>query len=174
MANSVVIGRRRQHRLDVTLAFGNITQVEADAYVLGIFDTVPPGGAAMAIDQLFGGAITQMSTRHMFNSAVGTISILPTGKHPVRASMIAFAGFGSFDAFKAETLEVVGENLVRTFVNTRIDDFATVPIGGASGEFTPEALFRLMTRFLRGLQDADKDHHFRGMARARAGCCLGA
>jgi hypothetical protein len=117
----------------------------------------------MAIDQLLGGAITQMSTRHMFNSAVGTISILPTGKHPVRASMIAFAGLGSFDAFKAETLEVVGENLVRTFVNTRIDDFATVPIGGASGAFTPEALFRLMTGFLRGLQDADKDHHFRSI-----------
>src|SRR4029077_15895038 len=36
-----------------------------------------------------------------------------------------------------------------------------VPIGGASGAFTPEALFRLMTGFLRGLQDADKDHHFR-------------
>jgi hypothetical protein len=54
-------------------------------------------------------------------------------------------------------------NLVRTFVNTRIDDFATVPIGGASGAFTPEALFRLMTGFLRGLQDADKDHHFRGI-----------
>jgi hypothetical protein len=46
MADTVVIGRRRQHRLDVTLAFGNITQVETDAYVVGIFDTVPPGGAA--------------------------------------------------------------------------------------------------------------------------------
>ena len=160
---SVVIGRRRQHRLDVTRAFGNITQVEADAYVSRHLRHCTAGGAAMAIDQLLDGAITQMSTRRMFNPAVGGISILPTGKHPVRASVIAFAGLGSFDAFKAETLEVVGENLVRTFVHTRIDDFATVPIGGASGAFTPEALFRLMTGFLRGLQDADKDHHFRGI-----------
>jgi CHAT domain-containing protein/pimeloyl-ACP methyl ester carboxylesterase len=163
MADSVVIGRRRQHRLDVTLAFGSITEVEADAYVLGIFDTVAPGGAAMAIDLLLGGAITQMSMRRMFNSAVGGISILPTGKHPVRATVVAFAGLGSFDTFKAETLEVVGENLVRTFVNSRIDDFATVPIGGASGAFTPDALFRLMTGFLRGLTDADIEHHFRGI-----------
>jgi pimeloyl-ACP methyl ester carboxylesterase len=163
MSDSVVIGRRRQHRLDVTLAFGSITQVEADAYVLGIFDTVPPGGAALALDQLLDGAITQMDMRRMFNPAVGSISILPTGKHPVRARVVAFAGLGSFDQFKAETLEVVGENLVRTFVNTRVDDFATVPIGGASGAFTPEALLRLMTGFLRGLLDADQNHHFRGI-----------
>jgi CHAT domain-containing protein len=163
MADSVVIGRRRQHRLDVTLAFGSITQVESDAYVLGIFDAVPPGGAAMAIDQFLDGAITQMNMRRMFNTAVGSISILPTGKHPVRANVVAFAGLGSFDQFNPETLEVVGENLVRTFVNSRVDDFATVPIGGASGAFTPEALLRLMTGFLRGLLDADKDHHFRGI-----------
>jgi hypothetical protein len=40
----------------------------------------------------------------------------------------------------------------KEFVSTRIEGIATVPIGGASGAFTPE----------RGLQDADKDHHFRG------------
>jgi pimeloyl-ACP methyl ester carboxylesterase len=114
MSNSVVIGRSRQHRLDVTLALGSITEVQADAYVLGIFDAVPPGGAAAAVDQLLDGAITKMSARRMLNAAVGGISILPTGKHPVRANVIAFAGLGSFDTFKPETLEIVGENLVRT------------------------------------------------------------
>jgi CHAT domain-containing protein/pimeloyl-ACP methyl ester carboxylesterase len=163
MSNSVVIGRRRQHRLDVTLAMGSITEVQADAYVLGIFDAVPPSGAAADIDQLLDGAINKMSARRMLNAAVGGISILPTGKHPVRSNFIAFAGLGSFDTFRPETLEVVGENLVRTFINTRVDDFATVPLGGASGAFTPEALFRLLTGFLRGLQDADADQHFRGI-----------
>src|SRR5262245_35969147 len=73
MSNSVVIGRRRQHRLDVTLALGSITEVQADAYVLGIFDAVPPAGAAGAIDQLLDGAITKMSSRRMLNAAVGGI-----------------------------------------------------------------------------------------------------
>jgi hypothetical protein len=35
--------------------------------------------------------------------------------------------------------------------------------GGASGAFTPDALFRLLTGFLRGLTDADTEHHFRGI-----------
>ena len=163
VADSIVIGRRRQHRLQVTLVFGSITDVEADAYVLGMFKLVPPGGAAQVIDGMIDGAIEQMLARRMFNANVGEISILPTGRHPVRADFIAFAGLGAFDAFSPDVLEVIGENLVRTFVSTRIDEFATVPIGGATGAFTPQALERLLTGFLRGLQDADRDHRFRGI-----------
>jgi CHAT domain-containing protein len=163
VADSIVIGRRRQHRLDVTLVHGSITDIEADAYVLGMFKLVPPGGAASAVDALLEGAIGQMVARRMFNANVGEISMLPTGKHPVRAEVIAFAGLGSFDTFNEEVLEIVGENLVRTFINTRIDEFATVPIGGASNAFTPEALRRMLKGFLRGLLDADRDHYFRGI-----------
>jgi len=162
IANSIVIGRQRQHRFEVTLAFGSITETEADAYVLGMFKLVPPGGAAHAVDDLVGGAIGQMVSRRMFNANVGEISILPTGKHPIRADVVAFAGLGAFDTFNEEILEIVGENLVRTFINTRIDEFATVPIGGSSGAFTPEALRRLLKGFLRGL-DSDPDHRFRGI-----------
>jgi pimeloyl-ACP methyl ester carboxylesterase len=163
IADQIVIGRRRHHRLEVTLAFGSITEAEADAYVLGAFKLVPPGGAASAIDGLMGGAISQIFSRRMFNANVGEVSILPTGKHPVRADIVAFAGLGPFDSFNEDVLEIVGENLVRTFVSVRVDNFATVPIGGSSGAFTAGALRRLMLGFLRGLQDADLDHRFRGI-----------
>ena len=162
-ADTIVIGRRRQHRLEVTLVFGSITEVEADAYVLGMFQLVPPGGAAAILNDMLGGAIGQMLSRRMFNANVGEITILPTGKHPVRADVIAFAGLGSFDGFTPDTLEIIGENLVRTFASTRIDEFATVPIGGATGAFTAIALRKLMTGFVRGLRDADSNHRFRGI-----------
>jgi CHAT domain-containing protein/pimeloyl-ACP methyl ester carboxylesterase len=163
-ADTIVIGRRRQHRLEVTLVFGSITEVEADAYVLGMFQLVPPGGAAVILNDMLGGAISQMLSRRMFNANVGEISMLPTGKHPVRADVVAFAGLGSFDGFTPDTLEIVGENLVRTFVSTRIDEFATVPIGGSTGAFSATSLRKLMTGFVRGLRDADSDHRFRGIA----------
>lgn len=163
IANSVVVGRQQQHRLDVTLAYGSITEVAADAYVLGLFSLVPPSGAASAIDEKMDGAIRQMFARRMFNANVGEISILPIGKHPLRADVVAFAGLGPFDKFKDDVLEIVGENLVRTFVNSRIDDFATVPIGGSTDGFSPVALTKLLTGFFRGLKDADHHHHFRGI-----------
>ncbi|MEZ5784986.1 MAG: CHAT domain-containing protein [Xanthobacteraceae bacterium] len=163
MAETVVIGRRHAHSLDITLARGSITDIEADAYVLGMFRSVPPGGPAALLDDLLGGAIKQMVARRMFNANVGEVTIVPTGKHLVRADVVVFAGLGAFDTFSPDTFEIIGENLVRTFISTRIDDFATVPIGGASGAFSSTSLRKLMTGFLRGLKDADADHRFRGI-----------
>ena len=163
VSDAVVVGRQRQQRLDVTLAFGSITEVEADAYVFGIFSLVPPAGAASAIDDRMGGAIKQMFERRMFNAGVGEISILPTGRHPVRADVIAFAGLGPFDNFNEDVLEIVGENVVRTFINTRVDEFATVPIGGGTNAFTASALRKLLVGFLRGLQDSGLNNRFRGV-----------
>jgi pimeloyl-ACP methyl ester carboxylesterase len=162
-ADRVVIGRARAHRVEITLAHGSIAQAEAQAYVLGLFQHVAPGGAARELDRLLDGAIGRMVERRMFNAGIGEISIVPTGRHPVRADVVAFAGLGPYDTFVESTLEVVGENLVRTFAATRVDEFAMVPIGGASGRFTLAALERLLTGFLRGLRDADPHRRFRGI-----------
>jgi pimeloyl-ACP methyl ester carboxylesterase len=163
VANAVIVGRKRQQRLDVTLALGSITEVQSEAYVLGVFNLVAPAGAASAIDAKMGGAIQEMFDRRMFNAGVGEISIMPTGKHPVRADLIAFAGLGAFDRFNEDVLEIVGENLVRTFIKTCVSEFATVPIGGATGAFTAGALRKLLTGFLRGLQDSGINNRFRGI-----------
>lgn len=163
LSDQIVIGRQRQHRLDVTLAFGSITEIDSSAYVLGLFRHVTPGGPARAVDHLMDGAIGQLLARRMFNANVGEISVLPTGRHPIRADLIVFAGLGPFDGFREEVLEVVGENLVRTFLATRVDEFATVPVGGGSGMLTLAALRHLLTGFFRGLRDADRDRRFRGI-----------
>ncbi|UCD82431.1 MAG: alpha/beta fold hydrolase, partial [Desulfobacterales bacterium] len=85
----IVIGRRYQHRLEIRLACGSITDVDARAYVLGMFRDVTPAGAASAIDSLLEGTISEFITRRMFNGNVGEISIIPTGRHPVRPDLIA-------------------------------------------------------------------------------------
>src|SRR5262249_6960555 len=147
------VGRSRLQRLEICLALGSITEADAGCYVLGLFKNVAPTGAAAAVDAVLGGAMSEMVSRRMFGANVGEISILPKGRHLLRADNVAFAGLGPFDEFNDAVLETVGENLVRTFVAARIDDFATVPIGAGSGEFTVGALRSLMAGFLRGLRD---------------------
>ncbi len=159
----IVIGRRYQHQLEIRLAYGSITDVDARAYVLGMFRDVTPAGAASAIDSLLEGTISEFITRRMFNGNVGEISIIPTGRHPVRSDLIAFAGLGSFDKFNSDVLELVAENIIRTFLKTRLDDFATVLFGGASGHEPGRALENLLTGFFRGLLDADSEHRFHGV-----------
>ncbi len=128
--------------------------------MLGLFKNVSLGGAALAVDQLLDGGITQTLSRRMFSGNVGELSILPTGRHPIRANFVAFAGLGPIDSFSESTLETVGENLIRSFVTANVGDFATVLMGGASGMIAKAGLARLLKGFVRGLLDADRDQVF--------------
>jgi hypothetical protein len=159
--DSLVIGRRRQHRLDICLAKGDITQANARAIVLGFFREVTPGGAARAIDLRMDGAISEMVARRMFAGNVGEVFVLPTGRHPVRADLVLFAGLGTFDNFQLETLQLVAENTIRTLIRSDVEDFATVLLGGNSGQNVAAALEHLLRGFVSGLLDADRDYRFR-------------
>ncbi|NKK96934.1 CHAT domain-containing protein [Rhizobium leguminosarum] len=159
-ADRIVITRESIRHLEIVLAQGSLTEVSADAYVLGIFKNVNIGGAALAVNQLLDGGVEQALNRRMFNCNVGEISILPKGRHAVRADFVAFAGLGPIDSFQENTLETVGENLIRTFVTAHVSDFATVLMGGASGILPKSGLMKLLSGFTRGLKDADNDRLF--------------
>jgi pimeloyl-ACP methyl ester carboxylesterase len=157
----IVVGRRRQHRIDLHFALGSITEVSARALALGVFRGVTPTGAAAALDRRMSGAVTELSRRRMFSGQVGEIFILPTGRHPLAADLIAFVGLGDFDRFGPDVLQTAAENIARTLVSARMEEFATVLFGGGSGEAPASALRNLLIGFFRGLQDADSDHQFR-------------
>jgi CHAT domain-containing protein len=157
----VVVGRRRQHRIDLRFAKGSVTETSARAIALGVFSDVTPSGAASALDERLGGAIDGMFRRRMFGARIGEIFILPKGRHALAADFIAFVGLGSFDRFGEEALQTAAENLIRTMINARVEEFATVLFGGGSGSNPAGALKNLLTGFFRGLRDADHDHQFR-------------
>ncbi|HYG65542.1 MAG TPA: CHAT domain-containing protein, partial [Thermoanaerobaculia bacterium] len=158
--NRIVINQTRQHRLDLRLALGSITEADTRAIALGIFRDVAPSGPARALDERLGGTITELFRRRMFSGEVGEIFLMPTGKHPLAADHIAFVGLGSFDRFNEEVLQTAAENVIRTFINTRVEEFSTVLFGVGSGERASSVLHSLLTGFLRGLLDADRNHFF--------------
>lgn len=161
LSNTVVYSQGRAFRLEIILARGSITAVEAQCYVLGLFKSVAPTGPARAINAVMNGAVADFVSRRMFNGNLGEVTILPNGRHPMRASHVAFVGLGAIDGFKPPQLEIVGENLIRTFVAGRVDDFAIVPVGGGSGIETADAVYHLLAGFMRGLRDADTKRRFR-------------
>ncbi len=157
----VVVGRRHQHRLDLRLALGSITEATTRALALGIFKDVAPSGAALALDRRMRGAITEITQRRMFTGNLGEVFVLPTGRHALAADLVAFVGLGSFDRFSPEALQIAAENVLRTFITTAVEEFSTVVFGGGSGESPDIALRNMLGGFVRALLDADRDHHFR-------------
>jgi pimeloyl-ACP methyl ester carboxylesterase len=157
----LVIGRRRQHRMDLRLALGDVGDVNADALVIGIYRSVAPSGPAKAIDARLDGAITELTQRRMFSGNVGEVFLLPTAQRAVRPDMVAFVGLGAFDTFTEEVLRIAAENAIRTLVLGGICDVATVLIGGGSGSGARSAVENLLAGFVKGLMDADTAHRFR-------------
>jgi pimeloyl-ACP methyl ester carboxylesterase len=157
-----VVRRSAVRRIEFDLVLGSITEVRADAYVAGIFRNVQPRGAFEALDQELGGALRQIVARKMVAGEAGEVTTFPTGRHRLGAGNVVLAGLGSFERFTDDVLELVGENVTRTALLTRLDDFAIVPVGAASGSTTAGALRALLRGFLRALSST-RDARLRGI-----------
>jgi pimeloyl-ACP methyl ester carboxylesterase len=158
---SVVVGRRRQHRIEIRLALGDIGGVDAQAIVLGLFRDVAPTGPAKALDAQLDGAISEFTARRMFSGNVGEVFMLPTTRHTLRSDVILFVGLGPFDRYSEDIQQIAAENVIRSLIQGRIDELATVLLGAGSGEGISSALTNLIAGFLKGLRDADRDRRFR-------------
>lgn len=159
----ITVGRGRQHRLDITLARGSITASDASCYAIGVFKNVEHGGSGAAVNDALDGALADFVRRRMFGANVGEISVLPRGRHMMRAECVAVAGLGPFDRFDPSVLEIAGENLMRTCAAARIDDLATVLVGAGSMTSPEVALGSLLTGMFQGLRDADRGRRFRSL-----------
>jgi pimeloyl-ACP methyl ester carboxylesterase len=159
--DQVVVARRRQRLLEIRLAHGSITDLRTRAYVLGLFKEVDPSGAAAAIDHQLDGAVKEFTTRRMFSGQVGEVFAMPAGRYRLGAETVLFTGLGTFDAFNSEVLQFVAENVVRTFVRTHVEDFATVLLGSGSGTSAAKSVYNHLVGFFRGLGDADRDQDLR-------------
>jgi hypothetical protein len=159
----LIVGRPVARRLEIRLAHGNLLDVDADAYVLGMFRDVAPSGAARDLDAPLNGAIRAFVTRRMFRGNVGEVFVLPTGRHPVRASCILFTGLGPFDHFATGALRIAAENVIRTCVHSDLSDVAAVLVGAGSGHATEDAVRAVLTGVARGLRDADRQRRIRSV-----------
>jgi len=159
----IVIGRKRQQRIDIRLAHGSITQVDTRAIVLGLFSGVAPSGAARAIDQQLEGVITDFTERRMLSARVGEVFIMPANRYRMGADMVAFIGLGSYDDFNEEILRLAAENVARALVRTKVDEFATVLMSSGSGLGSADVLSNLVKGFMRGIQEGDAQGRLRGI-----------
>jgi pimeloyl-ACP methyl ester carboxylesterase len=160
---SLTVSRRKQRRLEVRFVRGSITDVNARAYSLGLFQAVTPSGAAAYIDRQLDGIITEFTQRRMFNSNVGEVFVMPAARRQLRADMVVFVGLGTYDGFDDQVQQIVAENLLRTLLRTNVEEMATVLFGGASGANVGKVLENLLRGFIRALNDVDGDGNFRSI-----------
>jgi pimeloyl-ACP methyl ester carboxylesterase len=151
LVSNLVVTRQRRRRVEIELVCGSITEVRADAYVVGVFRNVTPDGATAAIDRELNGALNQLVARRMVSGEAGEVSSFPTGRHRLGAGAVMLAGLGTIASYSDATLELVGESIMRTALLTRLNDFAIVPLGAASGSNAGASFEMLLRGFIRAL-----------------------
>jgi len=158
--SSAAATSRSSRHLDIKLTSGNLVNVAAPAYVLGVFDNINPTGATRFVDSMLGGTLMRLVQDRMLGSSLGQISILPTPRQRLAADMVIFAGLGPIDTFSPQVLEIVAGNLARVAVAAKLASLTVVPVGANAGLAPEHSIASFLAGFLRGLSDSDPGHEF--------------
>jgi hypothetical protein len=152
---AVAVTRTEAQLRPVELAFveGGVTQVDASALVLGAFANVEPAGAALAVDTLLQGAISDLARRRAIGAAAGEVFVLPVGRRGLAAHLIVFAGLGDFGRYGPDVQRLAAANVTRTLAHSGVGDFAMVLWGTASGADAADAARAQLEGVLSTLTD---------------------
>jgi leucyl aminopeptidase len=143
--------------LEVKVVTGDITQVEADAIVVNLFEGVEQlGGASAAVDKALGGAISDLIGKGEFKGKFGEVGIVHTlGKLPAR--MVAVAGLGRQQDFNLDKIRGVAGGFCRSLRKLNCHRIATILHGAGVGGVEPEASGEAITAgAILGLYDFSK------------------
>ncbi len=139
----------------VELAFmeGSITQTGALAIVLGAFANVEPAGAALAVDRMLHGAISDLARRRAISAAAGEVFMLPVGRRALPPRLVVLAGLGHFGRYGPDVQRLAAANVTRTLALAGVETFAMVLWGTASGAEAADAARAQLEGVLSALAD---------------------
>jgi leucyl aminopeptidase len=131
--------------LEIKVIVGDISQVEADAITVNLFEGVEqPSGATSAVDKALNGAISALISRGEIKGKLGEVGIVHTfGKLP--AAIVAIAGLGKRQDFNVDKIRAVTGEFCRALRKLNCHKIATILHGAALGGIEVEASAQAIT-----------------------------
>jgi leucyl aminopeptidase len=125
--------------LEVKVVTGDITEIDADAIVVNLFQGVEQvSGASAAVDKALGGAISSLISKGEFKGKFGEVSVVHTlGKLPAR--MVAVAGLGKQQDLNVDRIRGVVGEFCRSLRKLNCHRIATILHGAGVGGVEPGA-----------------------------------
>ncbi len=130
--------------MEIRVVGGDITQSDADAIVVNLFDGVrQPGGATGAVDSALDGAISGLIADGEITGKKGQMALIHTlGKLPAKRVLVV--GLGKSQDFNEDIIRDVTAESCRYLRRTGVERAATIAhgtgIGGQEGEAAARAM----------------------------------
>lgn len=125
--------------MEVRVQSGDITQIQADAIVVNLFEGVTsPGGGTGAVDRALDGAVSKLIASGDIRGKRGEFTVIHTfGKLP--APRVVVAGLGKSEGFDVDKVRDLSANLARYLRRQRLRNVATIAHGAGIAGLDPEA-----------------------------------
>ena len=125
--------------METKVIVGDISEIEADAIVVNLFEGVEqPGGATAAVDKALDGAISSLISRSEIKGKFEEIGIVHTfGKLPAR--IVAIVGLGKREDFNVDKIRRVTGHFCRALRKLNCRRVATILHGAGMGGIEPES-----------------------------------
>ncbi|TET50108.1 MAG: leucyl aminopeptidase [Dehalococcoidia bacterium] len=134
--------------MEIRAAVGDITQIEADAIVVNLFEGAEhAGGATAAVDEALDGAISSLIDRRAIKGRFGEVAIVHTVAKPgqVGARIVAIAGLGKPEDCSADRIRGVAGEFCRALRKLNCRNMATILHGAGSGGIDLQASAQAIT-----------------------------
>lgn len=125
--------------MNISTSIGNITEQEADAIVVNLFEGITtPGGATGAVDQALNGQISTLIANGDFTGTFKQTSILyPT--NGIRASRVILIGLGKQEDFSINRVRLASAVVTKEAEQRGVKHLATIVHGGGIGGLDVES-----------------------------------
>jgi leucyl aminopeptidase len=125
--------------VEVRVQSGDITQSQADAIVVNLFEGVTsPGGGTGAVDRALDGAVSKLIASGDIRGKRGEFTVIHTfGRLP--AARVVVAGLGKPEGFDIDRVRDLSANLARYLRRQRLRNVATIAHGAGIAGLDPEA-----------------------------------
>jgi len=125
--------------LKIKVIAGDITQIEADAIVVKLFEGEQPGDATAVMDKALGGAITRLIENGGIKGKFGEISLIHTlGNLP--SGIVSVVGLGERQDFTLDKMRKAAGEFCRSLRKLNCHKIATALHGADIDDIDPEAL----------------------------------
>ena len=119
--------------MNISTAIGNITEQQADAIVLNLFEGVTtPGGATGAVDQALNGQISTLIANGDFTGKFKQTSILYPAQG-VTAPRVMLIGLGKQEDFSLNRVRIASAVITKEAEQRGVKHLATIAHGGGIG-----------------------------------------
>lgn len=151
--------------VEIELCLGDITNTPSRVILLGQMRGLDPTSAAADLNNAMEGNLFRLLEQRNAARGAGSLDIIPTGRFPVMADLIAFLGLGNWEDFTGNTLIAASRSALRNLLASSFDEFSTTLMGGrrpgASEIDVEAALLPMMIGFIEALRDDPQRDRFR-------------